>query len=110
LREIRNKSADLLERQIANVKLERKAGTASKTRVLIESSDGKREWGNRRRQRNIIEASLQALVGSNGICVDEKDLTHIHHAVYWAHEKAKAIQVSEAKKFRNGTEGSRRCL
>jgi len=64
LREIRNKSADLLERQIANVKLERKAGTASKTRVLIESSDGKREWGTVGVSENIIEASLQALVGS----------------------------------------------
>ncbi|MDR3455931.1 MAG: citramalate synthase [Verrucomicrobiae bacterium] len=40
------------------------AGTAAKTRVLIESSDGKREWGTVGVSENIIEASLQALVDS----------------------------------------------
>jgi 2-isopropylmalate synthase len=39
-------------------------GTAAKTRVLIESSDGKREWGTVGVSENIIEASLQALVDS----------------------------------------------
>jgi len=39
-------------------------GTAAKTRVLIESSDGKREWGTVGVSSNIIEASLQALVDS----------------------------------------------
>jgi 2-isopropylmalate synthase len=39
-------------------------GTASKTRVLIESSDGKHEWGTVGLSENIIEASLQALVES----------------------------------------------
>lgn len=39
-------------------------GTAAKTRVLIESSDGKREWGTVGVSENIIEASLQALVES----------------------------------------------
>jgi 2-isopropylmalate synthase len=39
-------------------------GTAAKTRVLIESSDGKREWGTVGLSENIIEASLQALVES----------------------------------------------
>ena len=39
-------------------------GTAAKTRVLIESSDGKREWGTVGVNENIIEASLQALVDS----------------------------------------------
>jgi 2-isopropylmalate synthase len=39
-------------------------GTAAKTRVLIESSDGKQEWGTVGVSENIIEASLQALVDS----------------------------------------------
>ena len=39
-------------------------GTASRTRVLIESTDGKREWGTVGVHDNIIEASLQALVDS----------------------------------------------
>jgi 2-isopropylmalate synthase len=39
-------------------------GTAAKTRVLIESSDGKREWGTVGVSGNIIEASLQALIDS----------------------------------------------
>ena len=41
-----------------------KAGTASKTRVLIESTDGKSEWGTVGVSENIIEASFQALVDS----------------------------------------------
>ena len=40
------------------------AGTAAKTRVLIESSDGKREWGTVGVSENIIEASLEALADS----------------------------------------------
>jgi 2-isopropylmalate synthase len=40
------------------------AGTAAKTRVLIESSDGKHAWGTVGVSENIIEASLQALVDS----------------------------------------------
>ena len=40
------------------------AGTAAKTRVLIESSDGKRIWGTVGVSENIIEASWQALVDS----------------------------------------------
>jgi 2-isopropylmalate synthase len=39
-------------------------GTAAKTRVLITSSDGKRDWGTVGVSENIIEASLQALVDS----------------------------------------------
>lgn len=39
-------------------------GTAAKTRVLITSSDGKREWGTVGVSGNIIEASLEALVDS----------------------------------------------
>lgn len=39
-------------------------GTAAKTRVLIESTDGKDEWGTVGASDNIIEASLQALVDS----------------------------------------------
>jgi 2-isopropylmalate synthase len=39
-------------------------GTAAKTRVLIISTDGKREWGTVGVSGNIIEASLQALADS----------------------------------------------
>jgi 2-isopropylmalate synthase len=39
-------------------------GTAAKTRVLIESSDGQTTWGTIGVNENIIEASLQALVDS----------------------------------------------
>jgi 2-isopropylmalate synthase len=44
--------------------LDGKNGTAAKTRVLIVSSDGTREWGTVGVSENIIEASLQALVDS----------------------------------------------
>jgi 2-isopropylmalate synthase len=44
--------------------LESSTGTAAMTRVLIESSDGKEEWGTVGVSGNIIEASLQALVDS----------------------------------------------
>ncbi len=44
--------------------LDSDTGTAAKTRVLIESTDGKREWGTVGVSGNIIEASLQALVDS----------------------------------------------
>ena len=44
--------------------LDSDTGTAAKTRVLIESTDGKREWGTVGVDENIIEASLQALVDS----------------------------------------------
>ena len=39
-------------------------GTAAKTRVLIQSTNGHREWGTVGVSENIIEASLQALVDS----------------------------------------------
>jgi 2-isopropylmalate synthase len=44
--------------------LDSDTGTAAKTRVLIESTDGRREWGTVGVSGNIIEASLQALVDS----------------------------------------------
>ena len=44
--------------------LDAEAGTAAKTRVLIESTDGKRMWGTVGVNENIIEASWQALVDS----------------------------------------------
>jgi 2-isopropylmalate synthase len=44
--------------------LDSDTGTAAKTRVLIESSDGRRDWGTVGVSENIIEASLQALVDS----------------------------------------------
>jgi 2-isopropylmalate synthase len=40
------------------------AGTSSKVRVLIESTDGKRKWGTVGVSENIIQASWQALVDS----------------------------------------------
>lgn len=39
-------------------------GTAARTRVLIMSTDGKRDWGTVGVSENIIEASLEALVDS----------------------------------------------
>jgi 2-isopropylmalate synthase len=44
--------------------LDSATGTTAKTRVLIQSSDGQREWGTVGVSENIIEASLQALVDS----------------------------------------------
>jgi len=44
--------------------LDSRDGTAAKTRVLIESSDGRRHWGTVGVSENIIEASLKALVDS----------------------------------------------
>ncbi len=44
--------------------LDSASGTAAKTRVLIESSDGRNEWGTVGVHENIVEASLQALVDS----------------------------------------------
>jgi 2-isopropylmalate synthase len=44
--------------------LDSTAGTAAKTRVLIQSTDGRQEWGTVGVSGNIIEASLQALVDS----------------------------------------------
>ena len=41
-----------------------KAGTAARTRVLIESTDGRRSWGTVGVSDNIIEASWRALVDS----------------------------------------------
>jgi 2-isopropylmalate synthase len=44
--------------------LESSTGTSARTRVLIQSTDGKEEWGTVGVNDNIIEASLQALVDS----------------------------------------------
>jgi 2-isopropylmalate synthase len=44
--------------------LDSAAGTAAKTRVLIESTDGHEEWGTVGVSENIVEASLQALADS----------------------------------------------
>jgi len=40
------------------------AGTAAKTRVLIESGDGERDWITMGVSENIIEASWEALMDS----------------------------------------------
>ena len=39
-------------------------GTAAKTRVFIQSTDGHREWSTVGADDNIVEASLQALIDS----------------------------------------------
>ena len=44
--------------------LDSSAGTGARTRVLIESTDGKEQWGTVGVHDNIIEASLQALSDS----------------------------------------------
>ena len=52
------------------------AGTAAKTRVLITSTDGKREWGTVGVSENIITASLQALVDSmEYVLMQQRDLS-----------------------------------
>jgi 2-isopropylmalate synthase len=48
-------------------------GTAAKTRVLIESSDGETEWGTVGVSTNIIDASWQALVDSVEYFLNRKD-------------------------------------
>ena len=45
------------------------AGTAAKTRVLIETSNGRDEWGTVGVSENIIDASLQALIDSMELCL-----------------------------------------
>ncbi|HOX01223.1 MAG TPA: citramalate synthase [Candidatus Paceibacterota bacterium] len=49
--------------------LDSTSGTAALTRVLIESSDGRRQWGTVGVSGNIIEASLQALTDSLEYCL-----------------------------------------
>ena len=56
--------ADGLQSAHLWIRLILRTGTAAKTRVLIQSTDGKREWGTVGVSENIIEASLQALVDS----------------------------------------------
>jgi 2-isopropylmalate synthase len=52
--------------------MDSRSGTAAVTRVLIESSDGKSEWGTVGVSTNIIEASLQALIDSIEFCLMQK--------------------------------------
>ncbi len=49
--------------------LDSTAGTAAKTRVLIQSTDGREEWGTVGVSGNIVEASLAALVDSMEYCL-----------------------------------------
>lgn len=56
------KSVNLIDYKVRI--LEGKAGTAAKTRVLIESADDGNKWGTVGVSDNIIEASWQALVDS----------------------------------------------
>ena len=44
--------------------IESSGGTAAKTRVLLESTDGHKDWTTVGVSENIIEASLKALVDS----------------------------------------------
>ncbi len=53
-------------------------GTAAKTRVLIESSDGKREWGTVGVSENIMRSQLAGAGGLDGICAAEK-MRHEFH-------------------------------
>jgi 2-isopropylmalate synthase len=55
---------DLLEPVMGDASRTVSEGTAAKTRVLIESTNGQRDWGTVGVSENIIEASLQALVDS----------------------------------------------
>jgi len=58
---------DLAEIELTNYKvriLDESHGTGAVTRVLLESQDGKREWGTIGVSENIIEASWEALVDS----------------------------------------------
>lgn len=52
--------------------LDTDTGTGAKTRVLIESTDGKDEWGTVGCDANIIEASLQALTDSMEYALSRK--------------------------------------
>ena len=52
--------------------LDTETGTGAKTRVLIESTDGKDEWGTVGCDANIIEASLQALTDSMEYALSRK--------------------------------------
>jgi 2-isopropylmalate synthase len=51
-------------------------GTAARTRVLIESSDGAGEWGTVGVDDNIVEASLQALVDSLEFALARSEAVH----------------------------------
>jgi 2-isopropylmalate synthase len=50
------------------------SGTAAKTRVLIDSTDGTAEWGTVGVDDNIIEASLKALVDSLEYALIRKEI------------------------------------
>jgi 2-isopropylmalate synthase len=63
-RDALGKKNDLLTATLNDLVTSSNPGTAAKTRVLIESTDGKDEWGTVGVSTNIIEASLQALVDS----------------------------------------------
>jgi 2-isopropylmalate synthase len=64
------------------------AGTGSKVRVLIESTDGQDEWGTVGVSHDIIEASWQALVDS------------INYKMYKAEKNNGAEKSGERKKMR----------
>jgi 2-isopropylmalate synthase len=53
--------------------IDSRSGTAARTRVIIQSSDGSAEWGTVGVNDNIVEASLQALVDSLEYALVRKD-------------------------------------
>ncbi|HCU87570.1 MAG TPA: citramalate synthase [Verrucomicrobiales bacterium] len=58
------KKVKLTDYKVRILNSSRASGTAAKTRVLIESTDGKERWYTVGVNENIIEASLQALLDS----------------------------------------------
>jgi 2-isopropylmalate synthase len=68
----------LAEIELTNYKvriLDEHHGTGAVTRVLLDSSDGDREWGSIGVSENIIEASWEALVDSLGYAFQPRDDT-----------------------------------
>ena len=58
------KKVKLTDYKVRILNSSRGSGTAAKTRVLIESTDGKERWYTVGVNENIIDASLQALLDS----------------------------------------------
>ncbi len=57
--------------------IDSRSGTAARTRVLIESTDGTSEWGTVGVNDNIVEASLQALTDSLEFALSKAGVTPI---------------------------------
>ena len=68
--------------------LDSSAGTAAKTRVLIQSSDGREEWGTVGVSDNIIEASLAGAGGRMEYACSKKTLSLAPRRVYVRNPKS----------------------